>query len=243
MSREKYRKSVYAFRGTIIREARKQKRWTQKDLASALGVAQSRISEWERGLGSPSIEDYLVLTGEHGFDLAWLLSGKAQKSLEVDGLPQPIVAFSTAGAAPEVVNTAHYLAVPLLSDPVAAGEPLVNTDEVEEWAWIHVSQIGKRKNLVAIRIKGDSMNPLIRDGDIVAIDRHDWKPPGIFAVRCDTDGVTVKRVKQIGDHALLLVPENRDYDERLVTLAKGQMLRDVVIGRAVWQWSDLTGIK
>jgi len=83
------------------------------------------------------------------------------------------------------------------------------------------------------------MRPLIRDGDIVAIDRDDWRPPGLFAVRVVDEGVTVKRVKLVGKGHLLLVPENREYEERLLTLAKGEELHDVLIGRAVWQWSSL----
>lgn len=241
MSTEKNTKSVYLFRGKIIREVRRKKGWTQKDLARALGVAQARISEWERGIGSPTVENYIILSGEYGFDLAWLLSGQEAKRFDVEKIPQPVIKFAEAGVEPQDLETANYLSVPLLADPIAAGEPMINLDEIAEWAWIHISQIGKRKNLVAIRIAGNSMHPLILDGAIVAIDRDDHKPPGLFAVRCPDEGVTVKHVKVL-DHALLLVPENRDFEERLITLAKGESLHDVIIGRAVWQWSDLSNL-
>jgi len=221
--------------------------WSQATMASILDLTKTGISNIENRRAYPTLHTLEKLSVQTEINIDWILTGRGpkywadQEKIDIENLPQPVVTFSTASRAPEGVNEAHYRAVPLLTDPVAAGEPMIGTDVVEEWAWIHASQVGKRKNLVAIRIKGRSMHPLILDGAIVAIDRDDWKPPGLFAVRVG-EGVTVKRVKRIGKKSLLLVPENREFEEALVELAKGQSLQDVVIGRAVWQWSDLTKV-
>lgn len=44
-----------------IRQARQQRRWTQVELARRLGVSQSTISFWERGIESPSVSHQVQL--------------------------------------------------------------------------------------------------------------------------------------------------------------------------------------
>src|SRR5262249_23361830 len=44
-----------------VRELRESRRWTQKDLSARLGLSQSRLSEIERGDGSFTAEQFLVL--------------------------------------------------------------------------------------------------------------------------------------------------------------------------------------
>ena len=47
--------------GAKVRELRESRRWTQKDLAGRIGLSQSRLSEIERGDGSFTAEQFLVL--------------------------------------------------------------------------------------------------------------------------------------------------------------------------------------
>lgn len=44
-----------------IRKARKKRCWTQLELAHHLGVSQSAISFWERGIETPSLEHLVEL--------------------------------------------------------------------------------------------------------------------------------------------------------------------------------------
>ncbi len=44
-----------------IHKARQQRQWTQAELAERLGVSQSTISFWERGIESPSLEHQVQL--------------------------------------------------------------------------------------------------------------------------------------------------------------------------------------
>ena len=55
-----------------IRKARKEKGWTQEQLAAAVGVKRSVISKYENGTISPSVsmlEDIAAALGVHIFDL------------------------------------------------------------------------------------------------------------------------------------------------------------------------------
>lgn len=44
-----------------IRKARRNRRWTQAELAQRLNVSQGTISFWERGVESPSLEHQIQL--------------------------------------------------------------------------------------------------------------------------------------------------------------------------------------
>ncbi len=227
--------------GSRMRKLRSSRGWTQQRLAAEAGIGRAAVAHYEKDRRRPSLEMLERIGRLFDVDIDWLLTGRPGRQFDASDLPQPVVKFSSRMEKdPGAINTEDYRAVPLLSDPVAAGAPLISSDLVEEWAWIHGTQVGRRQGLVAIRIDGDSMTPLIRDGDIIAIDKDDVTPPGIFAVRAD-EGVTVKRVKVIRG-GLLLIPENRDYEQRFLELPRGRALSDVILGRAVWQWSNLTGL-
>jgi DNA-binding XRE family transcriptional regulator len=49
--------------GTVIRAARKQAGMLQVELAAALGIHQSSVSQWERGTTEPSTQSLLHLMG------------------------------------------------------------------------------------------------------------------------------------------------------------------------------------
>lgn len=61
--------------GALIRVLRLEQRQTQRQLASALGVSDSAVSKWERGLGCPDVSLLPGLSTALGVDLAGLLAG------------------------------------------------------------------------------------------------------------------------------------------------------------------------
>lgn len=197
----------------------------QVEFAKSVGMNQSYLSQVIRGKYEP--RSYLLdaIEKSWGISRRWLETGEGEMFV-----PPPAAARVT-------VETSGLVAVPLYADPVAAGAALINNEEIEDYAWIHKNQIGRRKNLIAVRIQGDSMAPVLRSGDIVVIDRDDRTPPGVFCVRLD-EGATVKRVKLIGRQLLITAENREEFQEVIVSPAR---VRDVLIGRVVWQWSDLSG--
>lgn len=63
----------------IIR-LRKEKGLSQKQLGQRAGIAQTTISEWERGNSLPDIEQANALAQALGVTLVNILNGKAFKS-------------------------------------------------------------------------------------------------------------------------------------------------------------------
>ncbi|ULR41371.1 LexA family transcriptional regulator [Thermus sp. NEB1569] len=78
-----------------------------------------------------------------------------------------------------------------------AGPPMWN--EGAEYITLHIPELrGKREEeLFAVRVKGDSMEPTLRDGDIVVFWTGGAPEPGrIVAVHVHWDGVVAKRLQR-----------------------------------------------
>lgn len=60
-----------------IRRARRVKRWSQSELATALGVSTSAVGHWERPRGPlPSTEHLISIAQRLSVSLEWLATGK-----------------------------------------------------------------------------------------------------------------------------------------------------------------------
>ncbi len=95
--------------------------------------------------------------------------------------------------------------IPLFDTPISAGSGFLNEEENQTGAWpmarAYVGQfLGVRSpaGLVAVEVRGDSMEPTLRSGDRVIVDTHDRlpSPAGIF-VLWDGLGTVIKRVEHI----------------------------------------------
>jgi hypothetical protein len=165
----------------------------------------------------------------------------APRMVQVNGDPNPPV--------PD-----DYIAVPMARGAVAAGAGLVPSDEIHDWVLVARNQdaIRFRTNLIAVRIdRGmDSMAPTLHPGDIVLVDKDDFKdkfdaPGNIFLVREPDHSVAVKRVVIKGkngdttltfysDNVTLYPPQNYSLNEDYA----GDISR-AIVGRCVWSWADM----
>lgn len=76
--------------GVLIAQARRDKEWTQKDLAQALHVSTQAVSKWERGLNFPDVALLEPLAERLDLTVSELLAGERnaplQESLVQDSL-------------------------------------------------------------------------------------------------------------------------------------------------------------
>lgn len=71
--------------GTLIYQLRKEKNWTQLQLANQMGLSDKTISKWERGLGCPDISLLTHLSDIFDIDLEKLLTGDLDSNDPVGG--------------------------------------------------------------------------------------------------------------------------------------------------------------
>lgn len=70
--------------GKTIAELRKEKGWTQLELAEKLQVSDKTISKWEKDGGSPSIEFFPKLANLFNVTIDYLMAGNNQENVKID---------------------------------------------------------------------------------------------------------------------------------------------------------------
>lgn len=147
-----------------LRAARKSAGLSQEDAAEKVGLSQQTVGKQERGTTAVTIEQLLSYAAVYRCDAADLLPGRETRAV-------PIVGYVGAG---------QFVAF----DDHAKGQGM---DEVECPRGLDP------KKIVAVRVKGDSMAPLIRDGWLLFYSRD--PEPDVAAVLGKTCVV-----KLAGDH-------------------------------------------
>ena len=202
----------------------------------------------------------LELVSEHGTSLSGLseLIGRNQTYLQQfirKGSPRKLeetdrrtlarffgVAESELGApedfssaAPEKRNRSEWVDVPRLALGASAGPGTLAGEEAAIGAFRFGARWMREQGLdpamlSAIVVAGDSMEPTLRDGDEILVDRtpRTWRD-GIHVVRAG-DALLVKRLDTGRPGTLALVSDNPAY--RVVELLPEEVQ---VIGRVVWK--------
>jgi SOS-response transcriptional repressor LexA len=183
--------------GARIRERRTRLGWTIQKLATISGLDQSFVSRLERGKTSYTAESLLKIAGAFAVDIPTLY-GSQKSNIE----PAP----------------SDWRRIPVL-DYVQAGRwtPVsMHSSEFEMREFV-TAAIEHSPSTFALRIRGDSMEPLFREGDIVLIDPTIQPRPGDFVVATEESGeATFKKYRAAGLNAegasvFELIPLNENY--------------------------------
>lgn len=169
--------------------------------------------------------------------------GASRQRLQDDRLLK--VRFVHAGGKKKSSSTADFVAVPLLpvhaGTPDQAGDKVVDLEQVPSEATLAAPAewCPNPKFTMCLRVKGNSMSPLILDGYIIAVDTHDVhhdKLVGHIVVAWNVDkGLIVSRLIRF-DHTDALVSDRREYES--ISLAAESKWR--IIGKVLW-WIGRAG--
>ena len=192
--------------GDRMRILRSGRGLTQQDVAAALNVSRSAVARWERNEREPNLETLAAL--------ARLLDLPLSALVEREEAPLP------AGLRP--VRTKR---VPLLGT-IAAGEPIFAEEEHETY----VDVGGSVHADFALEVKGSSMEPVYKDGDVVYIRSQDDVLDGQVAAVVVDDSATLKRVYHL-PVGVQLMPLNPAFPPMLFTPENSDSVR--ILGLAV----------
>ncbi len=209
--------------GLRIRELRRQRGWSQQQLARSAGLSRNFVAQIERGESTPTVATLGRLAQALATTIAELLGQ----------LP----------AAP----VTDLVAVPLVSDTIAAGPPAFLTDQVERMEPLPrplLQALGvdpRQAVLVRLGVDQDSMADTIPPGSTVLLDRAPVRrvlQRAIYAVREEVGGepgCTIKRVVlDAAARVLILLSDNPAHLPRAIRLKAGEALSSAIIGRVVW---------
>ncbi|MEO0141174.1 MAG: S24 family peptidase [candidate division WOR-3 bacterium] len=178
--------------GARIKRAREHRGMSQLRLARQIGVPFQRISEWERGLVSPSARYLKAIADSLSVSLDWLLSGMG-----------PMERPERSDAIFPVHQVPVYGTVPG-GPPYDPGDP-----GVMEVIGVPAEYSGR--DVFGLVVKGDSMSPTLVDGDRVLVARDIRPRDGlIVVVKMNQGEYTVKRMRRQGD-LLILMPDNPNF--------------------------------
>lgn len=127
-----------------------------------------------------------------------------------------------------------WRAIPRLALEASAGPGALSAQEIpydvfrlsDQW----LLENGLRNaDLSAIRVEGDSMEPLLRSGDEIFVDRAKRSGEGVFVVRIG-DALHVKQIRASAPGTIALISANEAYAP--LELPRGEV---EVIGRVVWK--------
>lgn len=192
-----------------IREARKRKGLTMKELGNRLGLAESTISQYETGKREPDNETLLKIGEILGVSVGYLLGEDIASQNIIPCLPShkaPIVGV------------------------IPAGYPIFAQEDIEGYADIPYTD---EENYFFLRVSGNSMEPMIHTGDLVLIRKQRYAEDNqIIAARVNGDEATLKRYRRCGDKVFLL-PENPSYDPYVVSVGDFDIGEASIIGIAL----------
>lgn len=156
--------------------------------------------------------------------------GKSQNSREV-------VFVDSEGMA----DSSEYAALPYMEGEAAAGSGGVVEDYVKGYVVVHKRAIPTGGEVVAVTVHGDSMEPALPDGSIVAIDTSQMNPAElqgkIVAARTAEGNVVIKRLSAV-KRCLILTSDNDQVapDERIIEVDPREV-EQPIIGQVVWAWT------
>lgn len=200
-----------------IKQLRKQNGISQQKLSSMVNVNQTAISQWETGKTSPNLDTAAKLAEIFNVSMEYLL-GK-------DSAVEPEPGKSSTG-----------VRIPVYGE-TAAGIPIVaiedfDSDDPDDWEEIP-EDMAKSGEYIALRIKGDSMEPRMRTGDVVIVRLQPEVENGDIAiVRVNGNEATCKKIKKTPE-GIMLISLNPAYEPMFFTKKQVHTLPITILGRVV----------
>jgi len=239
-----------------LKAARETRKISQAEFCARYGIALDALRKWEQGRSEPGPENIGKLIKALGSDAHFILEYMQLAPANLEPLlPQRArPTLRRPLTAPEIRVTKSgdwakfrgrgeeqplYDALPLLREPAAAGPPHeINENLIEGWAIIHRSMMqGNRpRDVICVRVAGNSMEPVLADRSIVAVNvaRRDvnWQGAKLVLVGFENE-VTVKLLRPLGrDRFEISAYNTKVWPPRQCSLSEVE-LRGVI----VWWWA------
>jgi phage repressor protein C with HTH and peptisase S24 domain len=188
--------------------------FSQADLYRAAGVTKGTSNQWLDGkIKSIKLEYAQGIQSLTGFNANWIVTGKGIKK---SGEYREEISME---------NNPDYPAVRRVKLALSAGISGFSVEMEEEshaplvfGKYWYQSRGYNPENLLAVRVKGDSMEPRMSDSDTVVINTADKTPVDgkVFAVNYEGEAVIKRMVRDAGDWWLSSDnPDQRRYARKL----------------------------
>ncbi|WCN11294.1 LexA family transcriptional regulator [Marinomonas mediterranea] len=214
-----------------LKKFRENQGLTRREMADFLGVKPSKVQDIETGKQRIN-EDFLILVSEKcSIDVGYLITGQHRSETMVS---EPNAAQTPSKKEEDLVYIPQFdIELSAGTGAYPADHPLAIASLPFSSNWLLKKGL-QAHNLKLLRVMGDSMEPLLKDKDMVMIDTSRVKPTEAmpFAVRLDGD-LLVKGIQRQGDGSLILVSRNKAYNDLIIN-SKQPPEDFAIIGAVVW---------
>lgn len=191
-----------------IKSAREDLKLTKRELAKRIGVHESSINKYEKGLVDIPLSKISELARVLKVTEAYLMGWEEKSEQPPQGLQIPVLGTVAAGI------------------PISAVEDILDYEEVPQ-SW------ESQGEFFGLRIKGDSMEPRMESGDVVIVrQQSDANSGDTVIVLVNGDDATCKRLQKT-DNGIMLVSTNPKYPPMFYSTEDIQTKPVVILGKVV----------
>ncbi len=206
------RKSRSSKRGfdTVIERIKRYKQLRYDvEVAGLLGMTQSAFAERKRRNSIP-YEELIEFCDREGIPYDWLLEGKGAEPAASSFSKINVYAMAGAGDGRDF-------------------------EQMEPIETIVLPSQYSPPNIVALKVRGESMEPTIYDGAVVGVDPDDRQIVNgkVYAVWIPYEGAVIKRVF-IDHEKLVLKSDNERFPAFSIPLDEIRDRENIIIGRVTW---------
>ncbi len=197
----------------------------------AAGVTQPTLDRWKKGVSDPQMSSLSQLAKTANISLDWLVFGEAASEAPPNSLS---------------VDTGDYDYVPFYRLEVSAGDGRFSEGTAQSThrlafrkRWLAAKGY-KIKDLIGFVARGDSMEPVIKDGASIIVNQASKRPADgdIYVIRVG-DMLWVKKTQWLLDGSLRLKSENPAYEDMDISRQDLEHEDIEIIGQVVHTAYDL----
>lgn len=187
-----------------------QRNKTQKEVADAISVSPQTFNTWCQGIALPRMGKVQRLADYFNIEKSDLIDEKNDLSNHPHrkGVPIPVYGRVAAGVPLEMI------------------EDIIDTEEITE-------EMARTGEFFALQIHGDSMEPRMKEGDVVIVRKQEDAESGetVIATVNGTDA-TCKRLRKYRD-GIELIPTNPSYEPMFFSNKEVEEKPVCILGRVV----------
>lgn len=195
--------------GEKIREYRKAAGKTQAGLAKDLGISYMTVRRWETGERAPSIEQIRSIASQLNTSIEELLDIAPQGGERIQNT-RPV----RGGVIEVPVLSAQCTACCGEGFALADIDPEILRYELIPEEWVSGPMVGRP--LYIIYVEGDSMEPLIEDGERVLVNPNLEVTHGKIAVACWNGYTMIRGVQFKRNGDIILCAKNPAYKDIVI---------------------------
>lgn len=191
-----------------IKSTRESLKLTKRELAKRIGVHESSINKYEKGLVDIPLSKITELARVLNVTESYLMGWEDETKESNQGIKVPVLGAVPAGI------------------PISAIEDIIDYEEIPQ-SW------SNQGDFFGLRIKGNSMYPKLENDDVVIVKKQSTADNGdVVIAMVNGDDATCKRYKRM-DAGIMLTSDNSEFSPMFYTNEQIQSLPVTIIGKVV----------